>query len=199
MEEVLRYYEAPEILHLATHGFFLSDRQMERLSGPPPVVRALQFETSASSSGAESTFNPLVRSGLALAGANRTDGSAGDGETDGLLTAEKVLGLNLHGTKLVVLSACNTGVGEVKSGEGVYGLRRAFTQAGARGIVMSMWPVPDRETQEMMVGFYRNMADGQSPPKALRQAILKEMNMVKERYGTAHPGLWGAFVFLGKP
>jgi tetratricopeptide (TPR) repeat protein/CHAT domain-containing protein len=199
MEEVLQYYQAPEILHLATHGFFLSDRQMERLTGAQPIFSAWQTTATANKDLEEAAFNPLVRSGLALAGANRAKGSAATGQADGLLTAEKVLNLNLHGTRLVVLSACNTGVGEVKSGEGVYGLRRAFIQAGAQGIVMSMWPVPDRETKEMMVAFYKNMKDGQNSPKALRQAVLHEMSLVRERYGTAHPGLWGAFVFLGKP
>ena len=100
----------------------------------------------------------------------------------------------------MVLSACETGLGDVKNGEGVFGLRRAFTQAGAKSIVMSMWTVPDRETQELMVRFYENMLSGKmNRAQALRQAVLSQMQVVKTRHGTAHPFYWGAFVFLGEP
>ena len=101
---------------------------------------------------------------------------------------------------MVVLSACDTGLGEVKAGEGVYGLRRAFTQAGTRGLVMSMWSVPDRETRELMVEFYRNIQSGKmNRCQSLRRAARREMKGVKERYGHANPLYWGAFVFLGEP
>jgi CHAT domain-containing protein len=142
----------------------------------------------------------LVRSGLALAGANQTLRSSGIQNSDGLLTAEKVLGLRLQNTDLVVLSACETGVGEVKSGEGVYGLRRAFIQAGAKGLVMSLWPIPDQETKELMVAFYNNLSrDKMNRAKALRQAILDQMRVTKKRYGISHPLFWGAFIYLGEP
>lgn len=101
---------------------------------------------------------------------------------------------------MVVLSACDTGLGEIRSGEGVYGLRRAFTQAGAKSLVMSMWSVPDKETTELMVEFYKNiLSEKMNRCHALRQAALKEMKIVKERYGHANPFFWGAFVFLGEP
>ena len=101
---------------------------------------------------------------------------------------------------MVVLSACETGLGEVKIGEGVFGLRRAFTQAGTRSLVMSMWNVPDKETKELMVEFYKNIISGKmNRCQALRQAALKEMTIVKERYGHANPFFWGAFVFMGEP
>jgi CHAT domain-containing protein len=101
---------------------------------------------------------------------------------------------------MVVLSACETGIGEVKAGEGVFGLRRAFTQAGAKSMVMSMWAVPDRETKELMVEFYKNIISGKmNRSQALRQAALKEMKIVKERYGHTNPLYWGAFVFAGEP
>ena len=101
---------------------------------------------------------------------------------------------------MVVLSACNTGAGEVKTGEGVFGLRRAFTQAGTRSLVMSMWSVPDRETKELMVNFYRNIKTGKmTRSKALREAALKQMKIVKKRYGHTNPFYWGAFVFMGEP
>jgi len=100
----------------------------------------------------------------------------------------------------VVLSACETGLGEVRAGEGVYGLRRAFAQAGARSLVMSMWPVPDRETKELMVRFYKNILSGKmNRSKALRRAMLAQMAVVKKRYGYANPFYWGAFAFLGEP
>jgi CHAT domain-containing protein len=121
-------------------------------------------------------------------------------ECDGIVTAEKILGLRLRGTDMVVLSACETGMGEVKTGEGVFGLRRAFTQAGTRGLVMSMWAVPDKETKELMVEFYRNIQSGRmNRCQALRQATLKEMKVVQERYGHQNPLFWGAFVFMGEP
>jgi CHAT domain-containing protein len=108
--------------------------------------------------------------------------------------------MNLHGTEMVVLSACDTGLGDVKSGEGVFGLRRAFTQAGAKSLVMSLWKVPDKETKELMVQFYRNIKSGKmNRCQSLRQAILKEKEIVRQRYGHDNPRYWGAFVFMGQP
>ena len=142
---------------------------------------------------------PLLRSGLALAGANQAS-TARPSSNDGLLTAEEALDLKLEGTDLVVLSACQTGLGEVENGEGVYGLRRALTQAGARALVMSMWVVPDRETVELMVEFYKNLQSGKfNRAQALRQAMLKEKEVTSKRYGHTNPLFWGSFVFLGRP
>ena len=144
--------------------------------------------------------NPLLRSGIALAGANKALESGDVRKSDGIVTAEKILGFRLRGTEMVVLSACETGVGEVKTGEGVFGLRRAFTQAGAKSLVMSMWSVPDKETRELMIQFYRNILSGKmNRCQGLRQAALKQMQIVKERYGYANPFYWGAFVFMGEP
>ena len=144
--------------------------------------------------------NPLLRSGIFLAGAKRSLLVGDTGVHDGIVTAEKILGLNLRGTEMVVLSACDTGLGEVHNGEGVFGLRRAFTQAGAKSLVMSLWKVPDLETKELMVQFYKNIkTGGMNRCQALRQAALKEKEIVKERYGHTNPRYWGAFVFLGQP
>jgi len=122
------------------------------------------------------------------------------GEDDGIVTAEKILGLNLHSTKMVVLSACDTGLGEVKRGEGVVGLRRAFTQAGAKSLVMSLWKVPDLETKELMVNFYRNIKSGKmNRCQAPRQAALDQKIIVERRQGYPNPRYWGAFVFMRKP
>ena len=139
--------------------------------------------------------NPLLRSGLALAGANtwRKKGSLPPEAEDGILTAEDVSGLDLLDTELVVLSACETGLGEVQTGEGVFGLRRAFVLAGAKTLVMSLWKVPDRQTQELMVDFYRRVLEGQPRAEALRQAQLA----MKSKY--PNPYYWGAFICQGNP
>jgi len=181
-EEVLKGMATPpKILHLATHGYFCEDVDLTK-------NKMLE--------------NPLLRSGLALAGANRLmdENQKSDSLTeDGILTAFEASGLNLIGTELVTLSACETGVGEVKNGEGVFGLRRAIQHAGARTIVMSLWRVPDQETCELMRGFYQNWLSGQTKQEALRQSTLKVLNACRSKYGTAHPLLWGGFVMVGDP
>jgi CHAT domain-containing protein len=112
---------------------------------------------------------------------------------NGILTAEDVTGLDLLNTELVVLSACETGLGEVRISEGVFGLRRAFVLAGARRLVMSLWKVPDEQTQELMVDFYSRILDGCPGPDALREA----QRAVKKR--KPHPFYWGAFIYQGDP
>lgn len=195
VESALAGAKSPRILHLATHGFFLTDQKLGYLRGD--ASRGLAGNTGYRvPAGFE---NPLLRSGLAMAGANNSINVNDTRQSDGLLTAEKVLGLNLNNTELVVLSACETGLGEVKSGEGVYGLRRAFARAGAKGMVMSLWSVPDKETKELMVAFYNHLSFGKmNRAEALRQAVLHQLHTTKERYGHSHPLFWGAFIFLGK-
>jgi CHAT domain-containing protein/tetratricopeptide (TPR) repeat protein len=196
-ESVLMQSQSPRILHLATHGFFLSDQDWSSMMDENTRGIAIAAKETPAAKKAALIENPFLRSGLALAGANRT--LSQDGSNEGIMTAEKILGLNLRGTDLVVLSACETGVGEVKNGEGVYGLRRAFTQAGAKSLVMSLWAVPDRETKELMVTFYRNMQSGKmNRAEALRQAALKQQQTVKARYGNDNPYYWGSFIFLGE-
>jgi CHAT domain-containing protein/tetratricopeptide (TPR) repeat protein len=160
LEGRLKACRSPRILHLATHGFFLADKQrdlnkfgrnLELIDvGDRPDWEPL------SGPGME---NPMLRSGLALAGANTflRGGSLPDDAEDGLLTAEDVAGLNLLDTELVVLSACDTGLGEVHTGEGVMGLRRAFIVAGAKTLVMSLWKVDDLATAFLMDLFYDNL------------------------------------------
>jgi CHAT domain-containing protein len=144
--------------------------------------------------------NPLLRSGIVLAGANHAFNTKDMEKSDGIVTAEKILSLKLMGTDMVVLSACETGLGDVRIGEGVYGLRRVFTQAGTRSMVMSMWSVPDRETKELMIDFYKNILQGEmNHCQALRCATLNQMRIVKKRYGHRNPFYWGAFVFMGEP
>lgn len=183
LEEVLLQVKSPRILHLSTHGYFLEEEDVKMLQ---------QWQTSfdiyeIKDFGIE---NPMLRSGIALAGANA---SIKEGRDDGLVSAEKILGINLKGTELVVLSACNTGIGSVQSGEGVFGLKRSFILSGAKTVVMSLWSVPSKETTELMIDFYTLMSKGKSKAEALKQAKL---NMKKKN---PNPFFWGAFVMVGNP
>ena len=202
LEEVLKAVQSPLILHIATHGFFLRDQTQAF------AEEARDQEVS--------TENPLLRSGLALAGANTVLAAHTEGEDfeDGILTAEEVCGLNLQGTDLVVLSACETGLGDVKIGEGVFGLRRAFIQAGARTLVTSLWRVSDESTVNLMEDFYKNLKT-MDKGEALRQAQLKLMRSDKETdrqrgvggiskgksigktIDTSHPYFWAPFIVIG--
>jgi CHAT domain-containing protein len=159
---MLKQVDAPLMLHIASHGFFL-DANLE---------------------------NPLLRSGLALAGANLTR----DATHDGILTALEASSLDLWGTKLVTLSACDTGLGEVRNGEGVYGLRRAFVLAGAETLVMSLWPVSDRVTRETMTAYYTALRQGAGRGDALR---LAKLAMLKQ-HGREHPFYWASFIQSGE-
>lgn len=205
LEEVLLTWSKPTILHLATHGFFLEDNDIlatKKDHFDRGVVNTLPYDNQTLHGLNKDYFieNPLLRSGFILAGANQRLKEEGISLSDGIMTAEKILGLNLNGTELVVLSACDTGLGTIEVGEGVFGLRRAFTMAGAKSLVMSMWKVPDKETKELMIDFYKNLLSGKMDRcQALRQAALNELKIVEKRYGTANPLYWGGFVFLGDP
>jgi CHAT domain-containing protein len=133
--------------------------------------------------------NPLLRSGLALAGFNPRQSS---GE-DGVLTAFEAAGLNLLGTQLVVLSACETGLGDVVNGEGVYGLRRAFVIAGAESQMISLWKVSDSGTKDLMSAYYQKLLTGEGRSEALQKTQLELLQIPKYR----HPYYWAAFIFSG--
>lgn len=167
--------KSPEVLHIATHGFFFPDPSHTKKSEN-------RFETS---------FDPLLRSGLALAGANdnwNNDVVSSDKE-DGVLTAYEISTMDLSNTKLVVLSACETGLGAVQSGEGVYGLQRAFKLAGVDQLIMSLWQVPDLETKEFMQTFYSNCFKGMPVRKAFRETQL----VMNKKY---QPYQWAAFILV---
>ena len=115
------------------------------------------------------------------------------GNDDGILTALEVMGLDLRGSRLVVLSACDTGMGEVKTGEGVFGLRRAFELAGAKSLVMSLWPVSDQVTKELMSAYYRNLKEGHGRGDSLRRAQLEMIAKPARR----HPFYWASFIQAG--
>jgi CHAT domain-containing protein len=183
----LERVDAPAILHIATHGFFLENAADEKFNKSPHQSGGAA--TRGMHAGLN-TDNPLLRSGLALAGANLDK----TGIEDGILTALEASNLNLWGTKLVTLSACDTGVGEVKNGEGVYGLRRAFVIAGAETVVMSLWPVSDYVTRELMTSYYRGLKAGLGRGDALREAQLAMLN----RKGHEHPFYWASFIQVGE-
>jgi len=180
----LTHVMAPRILHVATHGFFLQDASHGVSDAPARAGGSRVINTGVT------IENPLLRSGLAFAGANVKK----PGSDDGVLTALEASGVNLWGTRLVVLSACDTGVGEVKNGEGVYGLRRAFFLAGTETLVMSLWPVSDYDTRELMIAYYTGLKSGLGRGEALRQAKLAML----QRNGRQHPFRWASFIQSGE-
>ncbi len=161
-EAMLKQVSGPSILHIATHGFFLPDQGP---SGSEPAADR-GISASQTQTGGE---NPLLRAGLALAGVNQHQSGAGE---DGVLTALEAAGLDLWGTKLVVLSACETALGEVKNGDGVYGLRRALVLAGSESQVMSLWQVSDAATRDLMTAYYKRLQAGDGRTEGLRQVQL---------------------------
>ncbi len=187
-ESRIKGLEGPELLHLATHGFFLEDEQGS-LSESARGLGWVRSEIGPTVLSRIPGGNPLLRSGLALAGANRRAGGA----DDGVLTALEASGLDLHGTKLVVLSACDSGLGDVHVGEGIYGLRRAFTLAGAASLVMSLWKIDDVATAALMTSYYEKLQAGLGRSQALRETQL-ELLRSENRH---HPYFWGGFVSLG--
>jgi tetratricopeptide (TPR) repeat protein len=190
LEERVKRVQSPRVLHLATHGFFESDQEQKQKD----QTAGLGYKRT---SGLE---DPMLRSGLYLTGANRTlaGGNSPADMDDGVLTAYESTQINLQGTELVVLSACETGLGKSQNGEGVFGLRRGLQEAGAEAVLMSMWSVPDRETQELMTLFYQKWLGGLDKHEALRQAQMKERDTVRQRYGKDLPYYWGAFVLVGR-
>ena len=163
------------VLHVATHGFFLD----------PECLKA------------GAAASPLLSSGLALAGANHRDAATED-EEDGILTAEEIASLDLSGVDWVVLSACDTGMGQVMNGEGVLGLRRAFEVAGAGTLIMSLWPVQDEATRAWMRELYAARLAGASTADAMRRASVKVIEARRKAGQSAHPFYWGAFVAAGE-
>lgn len=161
------------LIHLATHGFAL---------GPKCGLAG---------------GNPLTSAGLALAGANRRQ-MAGPDVEDGVLTAEEISSIDLTGVEWAVLSACETGMGSITAGEGVFGLRRAFQVAGARSVIMSLWPVDDAATKVWMERLYsRRLQDRLGTAEAVRQATLDVLLSRRQRGQSAHPLYWAGFVAAG--
>ncbi|MBA3662860.1 MAG: CHAT domain-containing protein [Bacteroidetes bacterium] len=182
-EEQVKKVNSPGILHIATHGYFLTDvSQIES-------KKVLGVDINAAKE------NPLLRSGVLLAGCENVfdpEYHAPHNSENGVLTAYEAMSLNLDKTDLVVLSACETGLGSVRQGEGVYGLQRAFLIAGTKSIIMSLWSVSDEGTMELMTLFYTNYAKSGNKQKAFSDAIKQLKVKYKE------PFYWGAFVMLSK-
>ena len=181
LEEAVKSIRSPRVLHLATHGKFLKDVDIDRKR-----TSGLQTRHFAE--------NPLLRSFLLFAGAESINKNANDIQSvhDGFLTAYEAMNLNLDSTELVVLSACETGLGEIRNGEGVYGLQKAFQAAGAKTIIMSLWSVLDEPTQELMALFYAHWLSGKTKRVAFREAQLK----LKEKYNNIY--YWGGFIMVGE-
>jgi CHAT domain-containing protein len=180
---------APGVLHIATHGFFLEDAET------PKGSRALGH-TGSEGALSQRPPDPLLRSGLVLSGvqlpAPGTADSSKSRADNALITALELAGLDLWGTQLVVLSACDTGRGDVKLGQGVYGLRRALVTAGAETVVMSLWKVNDDSTRWLMESYYRYLLEGKGRAAALREAMLSL------RQQQPHPYAWAPFIALGR-
>ncbi len=184
-EENLKKVKSPYILHIATHGYFL-ENTVENAED----TRAFGIEPM------KAYENPLLRSGLLLAGADRAINEMNTKENkdtdDGILNAFEAMILNLDNTDLVILSACQTGLGEIKNGEGVYGLQRSFQVAGASSVITSLWEVSDKGTQDLMSAFYKYWLQSGNKHDAFRKAQLE----IKTKY--KYPFYWGAFVLVGE-
>ncbi len=191
-ERVLREARGPAILHVATHGYFLEDRP--RADGKAKDRRALVLDPGTGAPPEPQVAlseDPLLRAGLALAGAN----VRADGDDDGVLTALEAMTLDLTGTRLVTLSACETGVGSAKNGDGLFGLRRSLVLAGAESQLLSLWKVDDEVTATLMKNYYGRLANGGARSDALREVQLALLASP----ATAHPYYWAAFVVSGDP
>ncbi|MCC5946712.1 MAG: CHAT domain-containing protein, partial [Bernardetiaceae bacterium] len=174
-EENFKKIKSPTILHVATHGFFV------------PKIKKSEILTMQDAINRNLLENPFMRSGLLLAGCETPNP---DGE-DGVLTAAEAMNLSLENTELVILSACETGLGDIQNGEGVFGLQRAFQQAGAKTVLMSLWKVSDEATQLLMSEFYKNLLAGKSKHVAFKAAQIT----LKQKF--QNPYFWGAFVMVG--
>ncbi len=175
---------SPKILHLATHGYFFPDPNSHTKRKKAPQTG---FQTSE---------HPMIRSGLILAGANHVwkGGTPQQGKEDGILTAYEIAQMDLSNTELVVLSACETGLGDIQGSEGVYGLQRAFKLAGAKYLLMSLWSVNDESTYEFMTTFYQEWLENE---KSIPQAYQAAQQILKAKYSEPfNPQAWAGFVLV---
>ena len=172
-QAVFKSLERPETLMLGTHGFVLDASQ----SKEP---------------------NPLSRCGLLMAGFNDAQDAKFEVSDDGVLTGTEIIETDLRGTRLVVLSACQTGLGAIQDGEGVAGLRQAFQLAGAESVVATLWEISDDATVKLMVAFFSGLSNNESKSASLRAAQIKRIAALRSREGAAHPFFWAAFTLTGQ-
>jgi len=183
--EFRQFSPGRRILHLATHTFFLGGACNSILQTD---------EALGNEHGLSTAENPLLLSGLAFAGANHRN----DPDQDGIITAEEIAVMDLEGVDLAVLSACDTGRGQIRAGEGVFGLRRAFQIAGANTVVMSLWPVDDEMTRKWMLSMYHGwLVDRKNSAAAVRLADLQILNQRRTKHLSTHPFYWAAFIASG--
>lgn len=183
--------KSPELLHIATHGFFFPEIEPKKDEIEKIVFRNSKQADNSNEPAFTYSENPLLRSGILLSGASRTWNKLPEieGVEDGTLTAYEVSSINLSNTQLVVLSACETGLGDVKGSEGVFGLQRGFKMAGARYIIMSLWQVPDYQTSELMELFYTNWLNGME----IKGAFSMAQQNLRKKYS---PFYWAAFILI---
>jgi CHAT domain-containing protein/Tfp pilus assembly protein PilF len=189
----LKKLRNPSILHIATHGFFIPSLADQEDNSRGVKIKAQKKKKSGDDIDLEN--DPMLRSGLILAGVTDYFNAAiKPNSDDGVLTAYEAMSLNLDQTDLVVLSACETGLGKVQNGEGVYGLQRALKIAGARTVLMSLWKVNDDATQKLMNAFYTEWLKSGNK----RDAFQKAQQKIKADENYKHPYYWGAFVMVGE-
>ena len=187
--------DAPLVLHMATHGFFCKDQSEQPEDAASSFFRQLKDRVGELYEADLTRESEFLRSGLVFSGVNawaRGENSSSE-VGSGILASLDILGMDLLGTDLVVLSACDTGLGTVHQGQGVYGLRRAFALAGARSLVMTLWRVDDQATRDFMIEFYQRVVAGYPKGAALTEA----QRCLKEKY--PDPSVWGAFIYQGDP